>query len=59
MWTSPGLGLLLRRSRRLPRRSTVAKDQLQVTKRTSWGSAESRRMRRTGIVPAIVYGRET
>ena len=37
----------------------MAKDKLQATKRTSWGSAESRRMRRTGMVPAIVYGHKT
>ena len=31
--------------------------QITVTKRTSMGSAESRRMRRSGYVPAVIYGR--
>jgi large subunit ribosomal protein L25 len=31
--------------------------QITVTKRTSLGSAESRRMRRSGYVPAVIYGR--
>ena len=37
----------------------MAESKLKATKRTSWGSAVSRRIRRDGQVPAIVYGHET
>ena len=37
----------------------MAESKLEATKRTSWGSAVSRRLRRDGRVPAIVYGHET
>ena len=37
----------------------MAENELTATKRTSWGSAVSRRLRRAGEVPAIVYGHET
>ncbi|MDH3605676.1 MAG: 50S ribosomal protein L25 [Acidimicrobiia bacterium] len=37
----------------------MATTELEATIRTSRGSAESRRLRRTGFVPATVYGRDS